>query len=194
MIRWTVMVCCLFCSTALGQETVNEATPKIGIALSGGGARGVAHVGVLRALDELRVPIDYVAGTSMGSIVGGLYATGRSPDELEALVRGIDWDEALRSRTAHRYLKYRDKFERRTYNLALEFGLGKDGIAPGGVIAGHNLQLVLRRRLVVASQRGVATRCSGGRCQLSTLHLGCDLALPNWRRRRAALADTRGLD
>ncbi len=145
MVRWIVMGCCLFCSTAVAQKAAPEQIPKIGIALSGGGARGVAHVGVLRALDELRIPIDYVAGTSMGSIVGGLYATGRTPDELEALVRGIDWDEALRSRTEHRYLKYRDKFERRTYNLALEFGLGKDGIAPGGVIAGHNLQLVLRR-------------------------------------------------
>jgi len=118
---------------------------KIGLALSGGGARGIAHVGVLRALDELRVPVDFVAGTSMGSIVGGLYATGRSPDQLQTLVEGIDWDQALAARTEHRYLKFRDKYERRTYNLALEFGLGKDGIAPGGVIAGHNLQLVLRR-------------------------------------------------
>src|SRR4249919_2508509 len=65
--------------------------PKIGLVLSGGGALGVAHIGVLKALEELRIPIDCIAGTSMGSVVGGLYATGYSPAELEKIVGSIDW-------------------------------------------------------------------------------------------------------
>ncbi len=119
---------------------------SVGIALSGGGARGIAHVGVLKALEELQVPVDYVAGTSMGSIVGGLYAIGNSPDELEQLVHGIDWDAAFADSAGPDQISWRDKLERRRYNLPLEFGLGSDrGVAPSGIIAGHNLQLILRR-------------------------------------------------
>ena len=69
--------------------------PKIGLVLSGGGARGLAHIGVLRELENKRIPIDYIAGTSMGSIIGGLYATGMSTDDLEWVVNSIDWDRVL---------------------------------------------------------------------------------------------------
>ncbi len=65
--------------------------PKVGLALGGGGARGVAHIGVLKALEELGIPVDYVAGTSMGAVVGGLYASGMSPEEIEASFRDADW-------------------------------------------------------------------------------------------------------
>ena len=65
--------------------------PRVGLALSGGGARGAAHLGVLRVLEELRIPIDCIAGTSMGSIIGGLYASGLSPDEIQAEIGKIDW-------------------------------------------------------------------------------------------------------
>ncbi len=80
-----VVVLMVMTSTAL-------ARPSIGLALSGGGARGAAHVGVLRVIEELGIPIDYVAGTSMGSIIGGLYAMGLSPDEIEATIKDIDWN------------------------------------------------------------------------------------------------------
>src|SRR5262245_63046757 len=66
--------------------------PKIGLALGGGGARGIAHIGVIKALEEMHIPIDYVAGTSMGSIAGGLYACGFTPDEMEKVIEGIKWD------------------------------------------------------------------------------------------------------
>ena len=69
----------------------DEARPRTALVLSGGGARGAAHVGVLRALEELRVPVDFIVGTSMGSIVGGLYASGMSPSDLERAFARIDW-------------------------------------------------------------------------------------------------------
>ena len=65
--------------------------PKIGLVLSGGGARGAAHVGVIRRLEELRIPIDYIAGTSMGSIIGGMYASGMNLDKIESVMTDIDW-------------------------------------------------------------------------------------------------------
>ena len=65
--------------------------PKVGVALSGGGAKGAAHIGVLKYMEEIGIPVDYVAGTSMGSIIGGLYALGYSPDEMAKLIAAMDW-------------------------------------------------------------------------------------------------------
>jgi NTE family protein len=69
--------------------------PKIGLVLSGGGARGLTHIGVLKVLHEMRVPIDYIAGTSMGAIVGGLYASGMSPDEMQKQLGAVSWPTLL---------------------------------------------------------------------------------------------------
>ncbi len=77
-------------ASLLAQET--PAQPKVGLVLSGGGARGAAHVGVLRVLEELHVPLYCIVGTSMGSIVGGLYATGMPLDELEQIAVKTDWE------------------------------------------------------------------------------------------------------
>lgn len=85
--RWLGLVLCIGLSgTSLAQDR-----PKIGLALGGGGARGVAHIGVLEALEKLGIPIDYIAGTSMGAVVGGLYASGMSPQEIETHFRDADW-------------------------------------------------------------------------------------------------------
>src|SRR5262245_27738967 len=65
--------------------------PRIGLALGGGGARGAAHIGVLKVLEEMRIPVDYIAGTSMGSVVGGLYCVGYSPDRLKDIIGKVDW-------------------------------------------------------------------------------------------------------
>src|SRR6201996_3776101 len=73
--------------------------PRIGLVLEGGGALGLAHIGVIQWLEENRIPVSYVAGTSMGGLIGGLYATGRSPREVLELVNGIDWDQVLRGVT-----------------------------------------------------------------------------------------------
>src|ERR1700680_2855960 len=70
--------------------------PKIGVALEGGGALGLAHIGVLKWFEEHRIPVDYVAGTSMGGLVGGLYAMGNDPAQIRKLVDTVNWDDVLR--------------------------------------------------------------------------------------------------
>ena len=83
-------------------ESGGAQRPRIGLVLSGGGARGAAHVGVIRVLEENRIPIDVIAGTSMGAIVGGLYASGMSVDEIDHTIRTIDWDDALSDKSKRR--------------------------------------------------------------------------------------------
>jgi NTE family protein len=97
-------------SSAVSQEVLQTAKrPKIGLVLEGGGALGLAHIGVLQWLEEHHIPISYVAGTSMGGLVGGIYATGNSPSEIRALVDGIDWNDVLRGKVPFRDLSYRRK-------------------------------------------------------------------------------------
>src|SRR5262249_28573975 len=79
-------------------STLPANRPRIGLALSGGGARGIAHVGVLKVLDEMRIPISCVTGTSMGAVVGATFASGRTPEEMEKFVLGVDWDEVFRDK------------------------------------------------------------------------------------------------
>lgn len=81
-----------------GVEALTSPRPKVGLALSGGGARGLAHIGVLKALQEAKIPIDYIAGTSMGAIVGGLYAAGYSPQRLEQIALRVNWKEIFRDK------------------------------------------------------------------------------------------------
>lgn len=123
--------------------------PKIGLALSGGGARGLAHIGVLKVLEENRIPVDYVAGTSMGAIVGGLYAAGLSPERLEKVFLTQDWDDLLDDRAPYRNLVYRRKEDRRRYPVPLELGLRKGKVLFSiGLRAGQNLGLKLRSLLL----------------------------------------------
>src|SRR5277367_3609647 len=80
---------------AFAEQQLVTARPKIGIAFEGGGALGLAHIGVLKWFEEHRIPVDYIAGTSMGGLVGGLYATGMRPAEIKALMNSINWPETL---------------------------------------------------------------------------------------------------
>jgi len=119
--------------------------PRVGLVLSGGSAHGLAHVGVLKVLEELRVPVDVVAGTSMGSIVGGFYAAGMSPAEMERLVRTIDWEDVLDDRTTRDRLSFRRKQDDLLNYFDLEMGLTPRGIAfPSGLIAGQKLGFLLK--------------------------------------------------
>ncbi|MGB6001880.1 MAG: patatin-like phospholipase family protein, partial [Thermoanaerobaculia bacterium] len=125
-------------------EEVKE-RPKIGLALAGGGAKGVAHVGVLRVLEELNVPVDYIGGTSMGSIIGGLYASGMSVDELEETLLEIDWADTLEDQTRRKDLSFRRKEEQRRYLMGLELGIKKSGIVwPTGLKTGQKLYFMLQ--------------------------------------------------
>ena len=121
--------------------------PTIGLVLSGGGARGLAHVGVLEVLEELRIPVDVIAGTSMGAIVGGLYASGLPSDSLRALVEEIDWERLLSDTPPRSSLAFHRRAEERRYPVELEIGITANGLAlPSGLIAGQDMGLLLRRR------------------------------------------------
>ena len=148
VLRWWsslfVAVCMVAVLPAQAQKEQRD-RPKIGIALGGGGAKGGAHVGVLKLFEELHIPIDYIAGTSIGGIVGGLYATGMTADQLAEAIGNIDWSEALRDKPPRRDLSFRKKEENARYLLDLELGIGRDGIKwPSGFISGQNLFFLLQ--------------------------------------------------
>ncbi|MFY9660090.1 MAG: patatin-like phospholipase family protein [Terriglobales bacterium] len=119
--------------------------PRIGLVLEGGGALGLAHVGVLQWLEENRIPVDVIAGASMGSLVGGIYASGESPSQIEALIRSIRWNEVLRGVTPYRDLSFRRKEDRRDYPNAFEFGLKHGAQFPSGFNSGQQVGLILDR-------------------------------------------------
>ena len=119
--------------------------PKIGVALEGGGALGLAHVGVLQWLEENHVPIDYIAGTSMGGLVGGFYAAGMSPADLKKMIEGVNWDQVLLDRTPYQDLSFQRKEDQRAYPNSLVLGLRKGLYLPAGLNAGHQIGLLIDR-------------------------------------------------
>ena len=120
--------------------------PRICLVLSGGGARGMAHIGVLKVLEDLKVPIDCIAGTSMGAVVGGLYASGMSAGEIDATMRSVDWQAAFRDAPPRRDLAFRRKQDDENFLVRLPLGL-KHGhiLLPKGLILGQQLQEQLRQ-------------------------------------------------
>lgn len=120
--------------------------PRIGLVLSGGGARGAAHVGVLKVLEQLHIPIDAIAGTSMGAVVGGLYASGLSPREIESVMTSLNWQDAFRDRPPREDLTFRRKLEDRNFLVKFPLGLRGSHIQlPKGLIEGQKLSQTLRR-------------------------------------------------
>ena len=119
--------------------------PKIGLALSGGGARGAAHVGVLRVLEELRIPVDYIAGTSMGSIIAGLYASGMTLDQIEHALVTMDWEHIFDDDPPREELSFRRKRDDDLYLVKAKPGF-RDGELkfPAGLIQGQKFDLALR--------------------------------------------------
>src|SRR5438093_13594234 len=114
--------------------------PRIGLVLSGGGARGLSHVGVLKVLERERVPIDMIAGTSMGAIIGGLYASGMSAAELEAVLMQVNWDAMFASRVDRQQLSQRRKEEDFEISPLLEIGMRNGELrAPLGALSGRGL-------------------------------------------------------
>ena len=127
-------------------DTAETDRPKIGLALSGGGARGAAHIGVLKVLEENNIPIDYIAGTSMGSIVGGLYATGMSPDEILAAIESIDWDGVFQDLPAREERSFRRKRDDDFYLVKAKPGIDQKGLKfPRGLVQGQKIDLALSR-------------------------------------------------
>jgi NTE family protein len=141
-------LCCGLANAVHAQPAEAPSTaqprPKIGLVLGGGGARGIAHIGVLKVMHELRIPVHYVTGTSMGSIVGGTFASGLGAAELEDKVLRIDWDAVLDDRVQRRNLTQRRKDDERTPLVRLELGV-RDGkvLLPAGAIYGQKLEFLL---------------------------------------------------
>ena len=119
--------------------------PLIGVALSGGGAIGLAHIGVLQWMEENHIPIDKLAGTSMGALVGSLYATGRNGKEMRDFVKAIRWDETLLTEPSYDQLSYRRKQDRRDFQFGGELGLKHGLNGSNGFDPGHGVGLVLDR-------------------------------------------------
>ena len=117
--------------------------PTIGVALGGGSARGLAHVGVLRWLHEHRIPVDVLAGTSMGGLVGGAYATGFDPDELRDLLLTVDWDLMFLGEPPYRQREFRRKEDRRQFTVGIEAGLRGGFSLPSGLDPAHQVGLFL---------------------------------------------------
>ncbi len=133
----------LMVNASLGQEPTER--PRIGLCLAGGGARGGAHIGVLRVLEELRVPVDCIAGTSIGSIIGGLYASGMSPADMDSTLLSIDWHDLFDDSPPRQLINFRRKEEDRLPYFDLELGFGARGLKlPAGLVAGQKLIFLLR--------------------------------------------------
>lgn len=136
-----------FSLTLLGSVSSLEARAKVGLALSGGGARGLAHIGVLKVLEKNKIPIDYITGTSIGAIVGGLYAAGMSPEEIEKGFKDIDWEDTLyRAQVPRDELPIRNKIHdgRYLFNFEVGFSEGEFKIPPG-LLYGQKLSLLLKK-------------------------------------------------
>jgi len=137
---------CITSTFGLSQNAPKADTgqrPKVGLVLQGGGALGLAHVGVITWLEEHHIPVDYVAGTSMGGLVGGVYATGHNAAEMRQIVNGIPWNEVLSPYTPFDDLSFRRKQDARDYPNSLEFGVRKGIQFPGGLNSGQQVTLVL---------------------------------------------------
>ena len=151
--RICLIVVYLFCTGySLGQnvDPANEPDdrPRIGLALSGGGARGYSHIGVLKVFEEHNIPIDYIAGTSMGAMVGGLYGSGLSASEIEEILLPVDWVALYDDEPERRDRAYRRKEEDQRY--ILDFELGQKGfrlIVPKGLSSWRKLNFLLRSHL-----------------------------------------------
>ena len=129
-----------------GARAPGDTRPRVGLVLGGGGARGFAHVSVLKELERLRVPVDCIAGTSMGALVGGLYASGMTAADIEREMRALDWPRMFNDRLDRPQRTYRRKRDDDLALVPAKPGIGNDGlkIAPG-VLSGERVLLLLER-------------------------------------------------
>ena len=121
------------------QSPSQEVYPKVGLVLSGGGARGFAHIGAIKVLEELGMPIDYIVGTSMGSIVGGLYASGYSAQELAQIIQDVDWEDIFSDTPPRNLWSYQKKRASSRYILGVDFDLKKGFVVPQGLTSGQKI-------------------------------------------------------
>jgi len=141
-----VMLIYLSSTYALTQDSQSSlARKKVGLVLEGGGALGLAHIGVIQYLEEHHIPVSYIAGTSMGGLVGGVYATGPDATELREIVKAIKWDDVISGQSRFEDLSFRRKQDAREYPSTLEFGLHQGLQFPSGFNSGQQVDLILDR-------------------------------------------------
>ena len=135
---------------ASAQDTTSVISrPKVGLVLSGGGAKGAAHIGVLKYIEEAGIPIDYIAGTSMGAIIGGLYALGYTSEDILDIISNVDWDTLISNKVERVNTSYSSKYESRTQSVVIPFSFNSNhdelqyrsfkNSLPTGIVSGDNL-------------------------------------------------------
>ena len=143
-----LLVICLllfvFCQNVIAQTNDSIVRPRVGVVLSGGGARGFAHIGALKVIEESGLPIDYVAGTSMGSIVGGLYAIGYDPDTMIRLIREQNWNSIMSDAIPRKYISVDEKMLDRHYLATFPFRNKKIQMK-SAIYGGEMINLLLAR-------------------------------------------------
>ena len=138
----------LLCSLGSGMlaQAADAARPRVGLVLGGGGARGAAHIGVLEVLEKLRVPVDCVAGTSMGALVSGAFAAGVSPAEMRTELGKADWNDMFQDNPPYSEINYRNKAISRRFMPGSEMGVSSKGVEyQAGVVAGQKIKLFFNR-------------------------------------------------
>ena len=135
-----------FLLISLSSVAVSQERPKIGLALSGGGAKGAAHIAVLKALEAEQIPVDYIAGTSIGAYVGGMYALGYKAEEIEEIMMGSNWNAGYSDTIPRAALSYRGKQQRDRFNIPLNVGYSDEQVKlPNGLLHGQSMSILLRR-------------------------------------------------
>jgi NTE family protein len=139
----------IFLPLSLPAQEVSPAPPvhrpRIGLALSGGGALGLAEIGVIQWMEENHIPVDRIAGTSMGGIIGAMYATGMSPAEIQKFAQKVNWDEAFLPEPVYSQISYRRKQDRRDFLVTTSLGLKRGLRGPNGFNSGQGVGILLDR-------------------------------------------------
>lgn len=133
----------MFPFLCIGNENIDNQRPKVAVVLSGGGAKGFAHIGVLKVLEQEGIPIDIIVGTSMGSLIGGFYSIGYSANEIEEIVKKQNWEQVLSDNVSRKMISKNDQTLKQRYFMSFSFSDTKSVGLPQGVIKGQNVLNVL---------------------------------------------------
>lgn len=139
-------------NTSPSASEKDSSRPKIGLVLPGGGAHGLAHIGVLKQLEKFNIPIDYISGTSMGAVIGGLYASGLSTSQIESFVTHVNWDQTFTDDNSRHFLSFRRKSDQYDYFVKGEFGYGNGRFKlPNGLVLGQQQAILLKGMTLATS-------------------------------------------
>lgn len=138
-------IICLLMTLLVALPLFTQERKRVAVVLSGGGAKGTAHIGALKVIERAGIPIDFVTGTSMGSLIGGLYAIGYNADALDSLVRGLDWSYVISDRENLSRQSLNDRKKQNTYILSQGLTIGKRNENDGGFIKGKNINMLLEK-------------------------------------------------